>query len=90
MLKPVGDVMAYLATLTEKQAKLAELQEVYDRAISGETEIQISQPNGGSTTYTEPNKNELKSRIRELEGLISKETGVVPASRRRAIGVFTG
>ncbi|MBT8085960.1 MAG: hypothetical protein KJN72_12095 [Woeseia sp.] len=80
--------MPYLETLAEKQAKLAELQEVYDRAIAGETEIEISDTSGGSVKYSNPNTTNLRARIRELENQISAVDGSTPPSRRSAVRIY--
>lgn len=78
--------MAYLATLAEKKAKLAELEEVYDRALAGEIEISISDPSGGSVTYRNPDRTGLEKRIADLKAQIAQAEGGAPPRGRIPIG----
>jgi len=71
--------MTYLATTEEKQAKLDELRTVYDAAVSGQMEITINDPAGGSVTYRNPDIANLRQRISEL----SRELGDTANRRRR-------
>lgn len=78
--------MAYLTTVAEKQAKRDALSEVYDRAIAGETEIEIRDPHAGSVTYKNPDLNALRRRIDELDSQIAAAQGAANPRRRILIG----
>lgn len=81
--------MAYLATLEEKKAKLEQLQEVFDRAIAGEQEISIADPDGGSVTYRSPDLAALEKRIQALSTDIAVLEGR-PAQLRGRIPIGIG
>ena len=74
--------MAYLETLAEKKSKVDELMLVYDNALSGATEINISDPSGGSVTYRNVNPDQLRIRIRELQAEIAAIEGTAQPRTR--------
>lgn len=80
--------MAYLSTLAEKKAKVCELQQVYDRAIAGETEIRIDDSSTGSVYYKNPDPAALLRRIQALQAEIAREEGnSSSAALRRAVPI---